>query len=418
MRHRRPFPQSVATLRALTILSVLALTFSVAAAHGPRADLSRLVVVGDSLSAGYQNGSLLGTQQVNGYAALVARQAGVSLPLPLIAAPGIPNVLTLVDPGPPPVIGMAPGVSTGRLDPTLQPMDLAVPGATVQDALATRPDPAFDDFTDLVLGLPGLLGGISASQVEWAEMLAPTTVIVWLGANDTLLPAASGDATGVTPVADFRQAYAEVMTRLAATGAALVVANLPDVGVLPYFLTAEEVAGLSGLPLTVVGPVLGLAEGDLVTPDALPLIGPVLTGAVPGPLPPQVILDAGEQQVIRIRTDAFNRIIAGEARRVGAALVDVHGLLAWAKARGIVVGGQRLTTDFLGGLFSLDGIHPTNTGYAIIANAFIQAMNARLHAGIPPVNVGAIERVDPLVPPGHGHAAALHRGRPWATVAP
>src|SRR5215470_5309421 len=37
--------------------------------------LSRLVVVGDSLSAGYQNGSLLDSQQVNGYANLIASQA-------------------------------------------------------------------------------------------------------------------------------------------------------------------------------------------------------------------------------------------------------------------------------------------------------------------------------------------------------
>ena len=73
-----------------------------------KADLSRLVVVGDSLSAGYQNGSLLDAQQVHGYASLIAAQRGVPLPLPLIAPPGVPNVLTLVDPGPPPVIVPAP----------------------------------------------------------------------------------------------------------------------------------------------------------------------------------------------------------------------------------------------------------------------------------------------------------------------
>src|ERR1700692_159251 len=73
-----------------------------------RADLSRLVVVGDSLSAGFQNGSLLDIQQTHGFASLVANQARTSLPLPLIAWPGIPNVLTLVSPGPPPVIVPAP----------------------------------------------------------------------------------------------------------------------------------------------------------------------------------------------------------------------------------------------------------------------------------------------------------------------
>lgn len=37
--------------------------------------LGFLVVVGDSLSAGFQSGSLFDRQQRNGYAALVARQA-------------------------------------------------------------------------------------------------------------------------------------------------------------------------------------------------------------------------------------------------------------------------------------------------------------------------------------------------------
>jgi hypothetical protein len=53
-----------------------------------------------------------------------------------------------------------------------------------------------------------------------------------------------------------------------------------------------------------------------------------------------------------------------------------------------------LTTDFLGGLFSLDGIHPTNTEYGIIANDFIDAMNQSLRTGIPDADIAAS---DPLV---------------------
>ena len=114
----------------------------------------RLVVVGDSLSAGFQNSSLLDSQQPHGYASLIADQARTTLPLPLIAAPGLPNVLTLVSSGPPPVIVPAPGSSTGRTNPLEQPLDLAVPAANVQDALTTLPTPAFNTITDLVLGLP------------------------------------------------------------------------------------------------------------------------------------------------------------------------------------------------------------------------------------------------------------------------
>jgi hypothetical protein len=84
---------------------------------------------------------------------------------------------------------------------------------------------------------------------------------------------------------------------------------------------------------------------------------------------------------------------------VGAAVVDIHGLLDRATEQGLFVGDRRLTTDFLGGLFSLDGIHPTNTGYAIIANQFIKALNRAFHAGIPPVDVSAVMANDPLVFP-------------------
>ena len=99
---------------AVVLLLLSAITFNLGAANAkPHADLSRLVIIGDSLLAGYQNGSLMGSQQTNGIAALIARQAKVDLALPLIAEPGIPNVLTLVKAGPPPEIALAPGVSTG-----------------------------------------------------------------------------------------------------------------------------------------------------------------------------------------------------------------------------------------------------------------------------------------------------------------
>jgi lysophospholipase L1-like esterase len=381
-------------------------------AHGVRGlDLTRLVVVGDSLSAGFQNGSLHADQQPNGYASLVARQAGVSLPLPLIAPPGIPNVLTLVEPGSPPVVGQAPGVSPGRVDPSIQPMNLAVPGHTVRTALVGRPDLDLttDPLGDLVLGFPGLMAGVSRSQIEWTEALAPTAVLAWLGNNDALGAALGGNTTALTPIADFRAAYREVMQRLAATGATIVVANIPDVTVIPYFTPVEEAAARVGVPLEILGPALGVGPGDFLLPAALERIGPILVGAIPGPLPDDVVLDAGEVDTIRAATAAYNRIIAREAWRAGAAIVDIHGLLDCVSARGVVVGGRRLTTEFLGGLFSLDGVHPTNTGYAVIAKEFIRVLRERFGARIQPVSLRAVASEDPLVLPGVGEPALGHR---------
>jgi phospholipase/lecithinase/hemolysin len=382
-----------------------------------RGDLTRLVVVGDSLSAGFQNFSLLATQQTNGYAAVVARQARTPLVLPLIDSPGIPNVLTLVDPGPPPLIQPAPGSSTGRLNPFQQVTNLAVPGATVVDALLRVPDCDFtpadagpgeqlvDLMTDLILGLPGCLltPPILKTQIEWAESLQPTTIIVWIGNNDVLGAALTADATLLTPAPIFKTAYAQLMQRLAATGATLVVGNLPDVTVIPFLTPAPrllaELSAATGYPAAVLGAILGIGDGDFVIPDAFQLIPGILAASVTGPLPAHVVLDAGEVAIIRAATAEYNTFIAEQAAAAGAVVVDIHALLDRARDEGVKVGPRRLTTQFLGGLFSLDGIHPTDTGYAVIARAFIEALNRQAHADIPPVNVRQVMRHDPLVLP-------------------
>jgi lysophospholipase L1-like esterase len=286
-------------------------------------------------------------------------------------------------------------------------MNLAVPLQNVQDALAKRPTPAFNTITDVVLGLPGLLTGISRSQVEWAENLAPTTIFCWIGNNDALAVVFKADTSVLTPVAVFKAAYEDVTTRLAATGATLVVANIPDVTAIPFFVPAESVAAQTGYPLSVVGPILGISAGDYVTADSLPLILARLANPALGPLPADVVLDAGEVVIVRARVDAFNQIIATQAKNTGAALVDIHALVAQIQAKGFVAGGQRLTTEFLGGIFSLDGVHPTNTGYAIIANTFIMELNSNFAAGIPLISVEQIKKVDPLILSAGRPASAL-----------
>ena len=68
-------------------------------------------------------------------------------------------------------------------------------------------------------------------------------------------------------------------------------------------------------------------------------------------------------------------------------------------ASGITINNYNATTVFLGGLFSLDGLHPTNTGYGLLANKFIDTMNASLKTTIPDVNVATIAAADPLFGP-------------------
>lgn len=386
-------------------LGVPAAMAAMAAPAAP-ADLRRLVVIGDSLAAGYQNASLSGRQQTKGFASRLARRAGVALPVPLIDAPGIPNALVLVSAGPPPVILPARGLSTGRSDSSLQAWNLAVPGARVADALDDRPDLPIDSMTDLVLGFPGLLQGVSRSQLEWAEAIHPTTTIVWIGSNDVLRAALDGDPSLATPPEAFDASYRELAERLAATGSTLVFANIPDVTAVPFLIGAGEIADRLSVPVEALGPLLGIGPGDFVTPRAAKPILEIFTGQRRGPLPGDVVLDADEVATLRARTAAFNAVIAREARDTGAALVDVAALIARIDADGVRIGRRRITTRFLGGFFSLDGVHPCATGHAILTNEFIRAIDERFGNTIPPASLESVAANDPLVlresrrPPG------------------
>jgi len=367
---------------------------------GSALNLSRMVVVGDSLSAGFENDSLLDTQQVHGWASLLAEQANVPLVLPLIAPPGIPNVLELLSPGPPPMVVPTPGTpSPGRDDPFVQVTDLAVPDATLQDTLTTTPSLPIDDFTDLVLGLPGLYLNppISMSQADWALALKPTAVFVWIGNNDILGAASAANPGGATSLGSFSTNYTKLLNKLASSGATLVVANIPDVTVAPYFTPASTIAQEVGLPLFVVEAILGIGPGDYVLPAGVALIPSLLSNPSLGPLPSSDVLRALQVLEVRALIDAYNLIITIQAGLHGAVLVDIHSLANQIRSQGVEADGHHLTNEFLGGIFSLDGVHPTNTGYAVIANKFIATLNAARGTSIPFVDVNQVASTDPLV---------------------
>src|SRR5215469_1065174 len=181
-------------------------------------NFSKTVFIGDSLTAGYQSGSLLDTQQVHGWAPVVATQAQFNIVQPLIAYPGAPNVLKLTSLGPPPVITTVAGMTTGRDDFSAQPTDLAVPGAFVNDALNTvalaNPAPGQQQITQLVLGFPGLGYGQDLSQVGFAINAQPTTIFLWVGANDALVADLTGTPSSMTPIADFTTQYTSLIQQL------------------------------------------------------------------------------------------------------------------------------------------------------------------------------------------------------------
>ena len=92
---------------------------------------------------------------------------------------------------------------------------------------------------------------------------------------------------------------------------------------------------------------------------------------------------------------AYNNIIKDAADANGFALADVYTVLKNIRAKdftgGTDINGITFRTTYVtGGLFSLDGVHPSSQAHGIIANAFISAINAKFSAKIPMIDVSTI----------------------------
>lgn len=400
--------------RPLALLALLLLAGSPA---WPQTDFRTYVALGDSLTAGFSSGSLVVTHQENSYPALIARQARVaSFQQATISDPGIPPELGLVRLLPAPLIApkaTAPGVPTNLLLPSPY-NNLGIPGAIAADLLTRTTDDG--GFHDLILRKQG------KTALQQGLSLGPSFVTLWIGNNDVLAAAIRGkavDGETLTPASVFRGAYTAIVEALRAAQLRVLAANLPDVTSIPFVTTIPPyvVDPASGNPVVVGGqrvPLLGpngpLAAGTLVTLAASSLLArgdgiPAALGGRGTPLPDEVILDAGELAVIRERVAANNQAIAEICRGASIPVLDLNGLLAEIATTGRVVGGVRLTNAFLtGGVFSYDGVHPTDLGYAVIANEWIELINAN-GGDLAPVNLA------PLLGLGV-RAAAPQRGAP------
>ena len=371
-------------------------------------NFSNTVFLGDSLTAGFQSGSLLDTTQVHGWAPVLAAQAGFNIIQPLIAYPGAPNVLQLVSLGPPPVITTAPGTTTGRDNFATQVTDLAVPGALLNDVMNTvplvNPAPGQQQLNQLVLGFPGLGYGVADSQASFAVKAQPTTIFLWIGNNDALVADETGMPSSMTSVANFTSQYQALITELTTMAPAhLVIANIPDVTKVPYLTPAAlvlgEVSAETGYPTSVLSQLLGIVPGDLVNPTGTAEIPLILGGQQQGPISDAGVLSAAEVVTVQAQVTAFNQVIAAQAKAANATLVDINALFNQVTTSGLTINGYTGTSSFLGGFFALDGIHPTNVGYAVVANTFIDTMNTAISTKIADVPLGPIAATDPYWPP-------------------
>ncbi len=100
-------------------------------------------------------------------------------------------------------------------------------------------------------------------------------------------------------------------------------------------------------------------------------------------IPDKYVLTAAEISKIEAAISGYNATIKAAADAKGLAFVDVNAFLNKTKT-GFVYDGITLNAAFVtGGAFSLDGIHLTPLGNALLANEFIKAVNAQFGASIP-----------------------------------
>ncbi len=397
--------------RSLTICSLALAAVAVVAASGmshAQVDFSRYVAIGDSLTAGHTNISMVQTTQETSVPALLHARSGAPGPFrqPLFAPPGFSlEVVSGVPTGGlalsfnqaglpcnPFQLGLSSPIPGSLLVPP--PYDnLGVPGAKVSDVASTTGGGYFG------VVLAGL-----GSQLDQALAADPTFVTVWIGANDVLNAARSGlviEGLTMTPVASFAADFDALIDALDASGAQLAIANVPNVTSIPFvntisrFLPDPATCGpllIGGQPVPLLGPDGPLQPGDRVL---LPAASKIAAGiGVPPPFGPGIplgnsdVLSAAEVATISARIDALNAIIRDKAVEVGAAHVDVAGLFDRIEAGGLIVGGIDYSTSFLtGGLFSYDAFHGSAMGYAVVANEFIESINAHFGSSMPLVDL-------------------------------
>ena len=359
------------------------------------ADFSSYVAMGTSISMGIQSAGLLDQNQLASAPAQIAKQTGANngtFTQPLVATPGIPALLTITSLQPF-TLGVLPGTPpSGPYVP--RPADgydnLAISGAVVANAIAQ--DAGFPYF-DLVLQGHG-------TMLRQAIAQNPTFITVELGATDAVVPLVrGGNLAYLIPVPAFQTQYRQLLDSLEAGApqAKLALANVAMVTRLPYAATVPLDVPLPLGPQGALVPVRlrdsagGLPDDALVLLPARALIP--LGYGLPGgpPLPDSLVISSAERTAIESAVRGFNQVIADEAHARGAALVDEFGLFERLAAQGVSVSGVHYTFQYVtGGLFSLDGIHPSALGSALLANQFLKDIDATFGSRIPPVDLGSV----------------------------
>ena len=349
------------------------------------ANFARYVSIGNSLTAGYQSSSLYQSSQEYSYPNLIAKQVGLaSFEQPLISDPGIGGQIKIVNPDPNNFITMQEPVQGGsplNLNYPAPYNNLGIPGIVLGDVMnSTTTAGSFSKsvFIDIILRGQG-------TQFAQANALHPTFITLWIGNNDVLGFATSGGAkpTSPTPSDAFANWFTQLSDGLAATGAKVVMANIPNVTDIPFFTTIGPVFGgqlnalnvpafyyQSGAYAPTIGtPALLINKSLLLTLISKPYLAyfgrqsgkfyrdnnipPAAVGvdttqpfgSQGNPIPNALVLDASEIQIAANSTNDFNTNISAAITKYPTqfALVDMNSVFSAIATSGAKYNGINFT---------------------------------------------------------------------------
>ena len=328
--------------------------------------------------------------------------------------------------------GSAAGLATGTANPYFVRFASSATASVIGDAVAQAPT-----FFSLWIGNNDVLSYATSggTGVDQTGNINPATY----GPNDITDP---------NVVASVINGY---VTALTAGGAKGVIANIPNVTTIPYF-TRVPAKPIPGAPSTVsqlnagyaaynaglgqakalgylsqaeydqrfIKFTVGVANGaviadkdltnlaalgipsyrqttskDYILLTASAVLTPTAGGGTSVPLADGFVLTEKETAKVLTATAAYNASIKSIATAKGLAFVDASAKMAeLSKSSGIQFDGVKYTATFVtGGTFSLDGVHLTGRGYALIANEFLVVINQKYKSTLPMVNVNSYQGV-------------------------
>jgi hypothetical protein len=388
--------------------------------HSGRLDARTVVVLGEGLAAGMGDFSLSEETQRTCFPNVLAAQVGAAFAQPLFEAPGLGDV-----PGFPRLPVRVPAVFQNtalRPFPPAGPFsNLAVSGFRVADALALRPTAplvhradARQTMANFILGLPGLLRGDAPlpTQLDCAVRQSPTWAVVALGYYDVLEPAVCGEVRRLPDVEEFRGSYGRLLAALREAGAAALVLTVPDPTDTAYFAAPEAAARALNVPAGQLARDYGLAPDARLTVNGLLEVADQLLDGRRRPLREGDVLGGDAARDVCDRVRALNAALVALAAEQGAVVCDLHGLFRRVREGGVAAGPRRLSGDYFGGFYTLNGYYPGATGHAVIANEVLQCANDAYGADFPPLDLGPVADADPVAQ----YRAA--EGRPSGESAP